>query len=164
MLKSTITALSLLAAPLPVTAAEPGGKAWGSIGGEEIEIPVWTEQSDSYASGFSIYFRAPALRELGFANLSLGAEWLGELKDNFFSAEIDISILNSDPRRIYRADLDDGLFLTITNFAHEDGMTEITGRVEATLHSMDMMALRNPDPSDTLDVNLMFDAIVRDYR
>ncbi|MBW6419776.1 hypothetical protein [Celeribacter sp. PS-C1] len=174
MLKSTITALSLLALSIPVMAAEPGGKAWGSIGGEEIEIPVWVEQSDFGTSHLSILFRGPALRERGFANLSLGAEWSGNLDGDFFSAEIDIPILSSDPRRKpqatrdeYRADLDDGLSLTITNSAYENGTLVIAGRVEATLIRLVRIGLRSPDetdPSDTLDVNLTFEAIVSELQ
>ncbi|MBC2861737.1 hypothetical protein [Stappia sp. 28M-7] len=164
MLRSVITAFGLLALAVPVMAAEPGGAASGTIAGEEIELSVWTEQSDFTSSSFSIYFRAPALRERGLGNLSLGAEWIGDLDGDFFSAEIDIPILDTDPYRIYRADLDDELSLTITSASDQGGVLAIAGQVEGVLTSMDRIALRNPDPDDTLSVSLTFEAVLSELQ
>lgn len=164
MLRLVITAFGLLALAVPVRAAEPGGAASGTIAGEEIELSVWTEQSDFTSSSFSIYFRAPALRERGLGNLSLGAEWIGDLDGDFFSAEIDIPILDTDPYRIYRADLDDELSLTITSASDQGGVLAIAGQVEGVLTSMDRIALRNPDPDDTLSVSLTFEAVLSELQ
>ena len=90
--------------------------------------------------------------------MSLGAEWIGDLDGDFFSAEIDIPILDTDPYRIYRADLDDELSLTITSASHQGGVLAIAGQVEGVLTSVDRIALRNPDPDDTLSVSLTFEA------
>ena len=111
-------------------------------------------------SSFSIYFQAPALRERGLGSLSLGAEWIGDLDGDFFSAEIDIPILDTDPYRIYRADLDDELSLTITSASYQGDVLAIAGQVEGVLTSMDRIALRNPDPDDTLSVSLTFEAVL----
>ena len=122
-----------LALVVPVIAAGRGGV--GTSQAKEIELSVWTEQSDFTSSSFSIYFQAPALRERGLGSLSLGAEWIGDLDGDFFSAEIDIPILNTDPYRIYRADLDDELSLTITSASHQGGVLAIAGQVEGVLTS-----------------------------
>ncbi len=160
MLRSAIAAFSFLSLAVPVIAAEPGGAASGTIAGEEIELSVWIEQSDFTSSSFSIYFQAPALRERGLGSLSLGAEWIGDLDGDFLSAEIDIPILDTDPYRIYRADLDDELSLTITSASHQGGVLAIAGQVEGVLTSVDRIALRNPDPDDTLSVSLTFEAVL----
>ncbi|GAB5427879.1 MAG: hypothetical protein Devi2KO_13380 [Devosia indica] len=160
MLRSAITAFGFLAVAIPVAAAEPGGAASGTIAGEEIELSVWTEQSDYTSSSFSIYFRASALRERGLGNLSLGAEWIGDLDGDFLSAEIDVPILDTDPYRSYRADLNDALSLTITSASYQGGLLAIAGQVEGVLTSMDRIALRNPEPDDTLSVNLTFEAVL----
>lgn len=160
MLRSAIAAFGFLSLAVPVMAVGPGGAASGTIAGEEIELSVWTEQSDFTSSSFSIYFQAPAPRERGLGSLSLGAEWIGDLDGDFFSAEIDIPILDTDPYRIYRADLDDELSLTITSASHQGGVLAIAGQVEGVLTSVDRIALRNPDPDDTLSVSLTFEAVL----
>lgn len=164
MPRISITACGFLALAAPVLAAEPGGAASGTIAGEEIELSVWTEQSDFTSSSFSIYFRAPALRERGLGSLSLGAEWIGDLDGDFFSAEIDVPILDTDPYRIYRADLDDELSLTITSASYQSDVLTIAGQVEGILTSMERMALRNPDPDDTLSVSLTFEAVLSELQ
>ena len=164
MLRSAITAFGFLALVAPVVAAEPGGRASGTIAGEEVELSVWTEQSDFSSSHFSLYFRAQALRERGLGSLSLDAEWTGDLDGDFFSAEIDIPILDTDPYRIYRADLENELSLTITSASYQGGVLSIAGQVEGVLTSMDRIALRNPDPDDTLSVSLTFDAVLSELQ
>lgn len=105
-------------------------------------------------------FSSTGTEERGLGSLSLGAEWIGDLDGDFLSAEIDIPILDTDPYRIYRTDLDDELSLTITSASHQGGVLTIAGQVEGVLTSVDRIALRNPDPDDTLSVSLTFEAVL----
>ena len=50
--------------------------------------------------------------------------------------------------------------MTLESFIYVGELLEITGRVEGTLTNVDKVGHRNPDPDDTLSIDLMFDAVL----
>ena len=68
--------------------------------------------------------------------------------------------MHSNPLRLYYGDNDEGLSVTLESFIYVGELLEITGRVEGTLTNVDKVSHRNPDPDDTLSIDLMFDAVL----
>ena len=97
---------------------------------------------------------------VGLGALMLGGEWIGDVGQGFSSADVSIRIPGSDPSRIYYGSMDDGLVLTVDSSSVEGETLNIAGTVQGTLTAMDLMGQRNPDPADTLDINLAFDAAI----
>ena len=52
------------------------------------------------------------------------------------------------------------LALTVTSAVEDDGLLAVSGTVTGVLTSVEQMGHRNPDPDDTLDVDLSFDVTV----
>ncbi|WP_226781537.1 hypothetical protein [Oceaniglobus trochenteri] len=153
-------AVAFLFAATPGLAADPGGRVSGMIDGETVELSVLPSQSDYGNMHISLYVVGPGLTQRGLGAMTLGAEWIGTFDGTFAAGDVSISIPAGDPPRVYRADLDDGLALSVTRSAIVEGKLEISVRAEGVLVSMDRMGLRNPDPDDTLAIDLTFDAIV----
>ena len=147
-------------AAVVATQPEGVGSVTGTIGGEKVDLYVLGSQSDHGNSHISLYILGEGLAARGLGSLTLGAEWIGELDGNFSSADVSIPILETDPSRIYHGNLDDGLSLTVTKSTLAGDTLEIAGQVKGTLTAMDQMGQRNPDPADTLDIDLSFDAAI----
>lgn len=146
-------------ATMPAFAADPGGIVTGTIDGQEVELSVFSQQSDYGNSHISLYIIGDALGERGLGAMSLGAEWIGELEGNFTHTEVSTRT-HANPLRIYYGENDDGLSLTLKSFALAGNLLVISGRVEGTLTEMDRIGHRNPDPENTLSVDLSFDAVI----
>lgn len=139
------------------------GSMTGTIDGKEVALNVLGPQSDYGNTHISLYVLGEGLRARGLGSLMLGAEmlgaeWTGEHDGNVFSADVTIAIPETKPVRVYYGSLEDGLSLTITNSSLDGEALKVSGRVKGTLIAMDLAAYRNPDPGDTLDVDLSFDA------
>jgi len=145
-----------VAAPQP----EGVGSVTGTIGGEEVNLYVLGSQSDHGNTHISLYVLGEGLKARGLGSLMLGAAWIGELDSDFSSADVTIRIPDTDPSRIYYGSLDDGLSLTVTNSTLAGETLTIAGQVKGTLTSMKLMGGRNPDPRDTLDIDLSFNAAI----
>ena len=52
------------------------------------------------------------------------------------------------------------LALTVTSAVEDDGLLAVSGTVTGALTSVESVDHRNPDPDDTLDVDLTFDVTV----
>jgi len=80
--------------------------------------------------------------------------------------ELQTSIRDTTPRRIYvgtyshYSEEERALALTITSAVEDDGLLTLPGTVTGVLTSVEQMGHRNPDPDDTLDVDLTFDVTV----
>lgn len=144
------------AAPQPVGA----GSVTGTIGGKRVELYVLGSQSDHGTSHLSLYVLGEGLGEKGLGALSLGAEWIGDLGGEFSSADVAIRIPGSEPSRIYHGSIDDGLSLNLTDATLVGETLQLAGHVRGTLTAMDLTGLRNPDPEDTLDIDLAFEAAI----
>lgn len=155
----TTLAACLSLAAIPALAAEPGGTMTGTINGENVELTVFAQQSDYGNSHISLYIIGDGLSERGLGAMGLGAEWLGELNGEFSHAEASMG-MHSNPLRLYYGDNDEGLSVTLESFIYVGELLEITGRVEGTLTNVDKVGHRNPDPDDTLSIDLMFDAVL----
>ena len=136
------------------------GSVTGTIGGEQVDLYVVGGQSDHSSSHLSLYAMGEGLQARQLGALMIGAEWSGELGSNFSTAEVSIAKTGTTPARVYYADLDDGLVLTVTDSTLNGETLEVTGTVEGTLTAADRTGNRNPDPQDTLDVKLNFNANV----
>ncbi|MFX4295900.1 hypothetical protein [Pseudosulfitobacter pseudonitzschiae] len=155
----TIAFAGLFFAAMPAFAADPGGTVTGTIDGEEVELSVFSQQSDYGNSHISLYIIGDALGGRGLGAMSLGAEWMGNLDGNFSHVEVSTRI-HENPLRMYYGDDDDGLTLTLTNSAIAGDLLEISGRVQGTLTQMDRIGHKNPDPDDTFSIDLSFDAVL----
>lgn len=159
MRRLTTAFVGLLLAAMPAFAADPGGTVTGTIDGQEVELTVFPQQSDYGSSHISLYVIGDALGERGLGAMSLGAEWMGDLDGNFFHVDVSTRT-HENPLRIYYGDNDDGLTLTLTNSAIVGDLLVISGRMEGTLTQMDRVGHKNPDPNDTLHIDLSFEAVV----
>ncbi len=139
---------------------ESAGSVTGTIGDEQVDLYVVPSQSDQSSSHLSLYILGEGLRERDLGSLMIGAEWSGELGGDFSSADVTIGIPGTSPARVYYGSQEEGLVLTVTNSSLNGETLELTGTVEGTLTAMDLTGHRNPDPQDTLDVNLSFEATV----
>jgi hypothetical protein len=159
-MRNLITTIAgLLFATMPALALEPGGTVTGTIDGQEVELTVYAQQSDHGNSHISLYIIGEALGERGLGALALGAEWIGDLDGTFSHAEVSIEN-HANPLRIYFGEADEGLSFMLTSFSFTGNMLEINCRVAGVLTKMDRIGQKNPDPDDTLSIDLTFDAIL----
>ena len=160
MRKLTTAFVSLFVASMPAFAIAPGGTVTGTINGEAVALVVFAQQSDYGNAHISLYIIGDDLSERGLGAMGLGAEWLGELTGEFAHAEASMG-MHSNPLRLYYADDDAGLSLTLESFMYVGALLEITGRVEGVLTNVDKHGHKNPDPEDALSIDLKFDAVLQ---
>lgn len=160
MRKLTTAFISLFLASTPVFAIAPGGTVTGTIDGQAVELTVFAQQSDYGNAHVSLYIIGDGLGDRGVGALNLAAEWIGELGGGFSHADASMT-MHANPLRIYYGEDDDGLSLTIESFMYVGALLEMTGRVEGVLTSVDKVGLKNPDPADTLSIDLTFDVVLQ---
>lgn len=160
MRKLTTAFISLFMASTPALAVTPGGTVTGTIDGQAVELTVFAQQSDYGNSHISLYIIGDGLSERGLGAMGLGAEWLGELNGEFSHAEASTG-MHSNPLRLYYGDDDEGLSLTLESFMYVGALLEITGRVEGVLTNVDKVGHKNPNPDDTVSIDLVFDAVLQ---
>lgn len=172
MLRTIAAAFTAFALTFPAIAAEPGGTVTGTVEGQEVELSISANQSDFDGKlserwiTVSLYATGPALHEWGIGPLSISFDGYDLLAGGFSHILVYTTISDTSPRRIYAAEysehgLENGdLELTITSATQEDGVLSVSGTVTGTLVSVEWMGHRNPDPDDTLKIDLTFDAVV----
>jgi len=149
-----------------------GRTVTGTVEGQEVELSISANQSDFDGKlserwiTVSLYATGPALREWGIGPLSISFDGYDLLAGGISHILVYTTILDTSPSRVYAAEysehgLENGdLELTITSATQEDGVLSVSGTVTGTLVSVEWMGHRNPDPDDTLKIDLTFDAVV----
>lgn len=172
MFRIIAAALTALALTATTVAAEPGGTVTGMIGGQEVELTIWPEQSD-YDGGLdttwiliSLIARGGALAQQNLGALYFQVEAFDLPGNGHTFVELQTSIRDTTPSRAYvgkylvHSEENNALALTIANAIEDDGLLTFSGTVTGVLTSVENVDHRNPDPDDTLDVDLTFDVTV----
>ena len=172
MLRTIAAAFAAFALTAATVAAESGGTVTGTIGGQEAELAIWPEQSD-YDGGLdapwiliSLIARGDALAQQNLGALYFNINAFDLIGGGHERVELQTSIRDTTPRRVYvgayshYSEEERALALTITSAAEEDGVLTLSGTVTGVLTSVEQMGHRNPDPDDTLDVDLSFNLTV----
>ena len=160
-----ISALISLMTPTLLWAEDSVGAITGAIGELEINVPIWTEQSDFYGNGnsggVSIMTRSVA-RDEGLGTLRIGFEGSDFLRGNFTNFEISIGDTKAEGNSEYFAVLDHDLQISITRAEMRDGSLSLAGTVQGTLIWRQLMPIseRKEDPSRQLPAELAFDVVV----
>lgn len=172
MFRPFATAFMTLAMTAPAIAAEPGGTITGTIDGQQVELSISPGQSDYSGSledrwisvSLVVYDRALAQRDIGTVFISF--EGFGEVVgDEITLMEVQAYINDTSPARSYYAEYsayaeENPLAQTVTSVTEAGNLLTVSGTVTGTLTSVERMGLRNPDPDDTLEIDLSFDAVV----
>lgn len=150
-------------APAQQAAADPDtGRVSGRLGAREIDLAFWPGQSDHRVSGgqgsVSIMTRPVAPGD-GLGSLSLGFEGFDLPAQAPGHAEVTIRVLGSNPPSHYRADLDDGLQITIERIEAQGERLAVAGRISGELTRQEMISKRR-SKDDTLPFDLRFDGSV----
>ena len=172
MLRTIAAAFAAFALTAATVAAESGGTVTGTIGGQEAELAIWPEQSD-YDGGLdapwiliSLIARGDALAQQNLGWLYFNIDAFDLTGGGHGRVELQTSIRDTTPRRIYVGtyshylEEERALALTITSAVEDDGLLTLSGTVTGVLTSVEHMGHRNPDPDNTLDVDLTFDVTV----
>jgi hypothetical protein len=149
--------------PAQAAAADPvTGRISGRLGAGEIELAFWPGQSDHRVTGgqgsVSIMTR-PVAPDDGLGSLSLGFEGFDLPARKPGQAEVSIRVLNSAPPSHYRADLDDGLQITLERVEAQGERLAVAGRISGELTRQEMISKRRSG-DDTLPFDLRFDGSV----
>ena len=172
MFRTIAAAFAALALTAATVAAESGGTVTGTIGGQEVELTIWPEQSD-YDGGLdvtwilvSLIARGDALAQQNLGALYFQIEAVDLPGNGHTFVELQTSIRDTTPSRAYvgkylvHSEEKNALALTVTSAVEDDGLLAVSGTVTGVLTSVESVDHRNPDPDDTLDVDLTFDVTV----
>src|SRR5690606_2550042 len=109
--------ITFLMTPTSLWADDGSGTISGTIGETQVNVSIWTEQSDFYgdgnSGGVSIMTR-PVARDDGLGALAIGFEGSDFAKGALTSFEISIGDVAAESRSEYFADLDQDLQVVIT--------------------------------------------------
>ena len=171
MFRTFATAFMVLALTAPAIAAEPGGTATGTIEGQQVELSISPGQSD-YDGNLeqrlitaALMVRGEALAQWDIGTGFISFEAYDLIGAGFAYVEVTFDINDRSPARTYVAEYsayaeENPLATSVISVAEADNLLTISGRVTGTLTSVQRIGLRNPDPDDTLEIDLIFDAVV----
>jgi len=157
--------ITFLMTPTSLWADDGSGTISGTIGETQVNVSIWTEQSDFYgdgnSGGVSIMTR-PVARDDGLRALAIGFEGSDFAKGALTSFEISIGDVAAESRSEYFADLDQDLQVVITRGEKRGDSLFLAGTVRGTLIWRQLMPVseRKEDPSRQLPVELAFDVVV----